>query len=111
MCTESYFTLKCEHVAVSLDVCARVPRGGPTQCTDYKVERPAYPFPSDTKLPACPKSPRCPFELRDGVWNCCWCGKTRNTTGRCGCRMVSSHEEYFCEHVCCERCGKGSYAL
>ncbi|OAA51804.1 hypothetical protein NOR_00397 [Metarhizium rileyi] len=111
MCTESHFLLQCEHSAATLYVCPNVPRGGPTQCKDYKVKQLKYPYPSGTKLPECPKHPCCPFEIRGGCWNCCWCGKVLNTTGRCGCRMVSSHHEYFCEHMCCDNCPKGSYAL
>ncbi|OAQ66254.1 hypothetical protein VFPPC_07830 [Pochonia chlamydosporia 170] len=111
MCTETNYILRCEHVATGVDMCPENTRGVASLCKNYKLEELRYPFTLGKNPPACPKSPACPFEVRGGYWNCCWCGKIWNTTGRCGCRMVAHDHEYFCEHICCDNCGKGSHLL
>ncbi|KAL8377451.1 hypothetical protein RB595_008233 [Gaeumannomyces hyphopodioides] len=58
---------------------------------------------SSPLLPKCPLE-RCPFEERNRCWNCCWCGKQCNDTGRCRCVMIIEGNQVECEHICCGNC-------
>ncbi|CAK7262882.1 hypothetical protein SEPCBS119000_000213 [Sporothrix epigloea] len=53
--------------------------------------------------PKCPL-PDCPFEAKDRCWNCCWCGKGWNESGRCSCIMIIEGNRVQCEHICCPGC-------
>ncbi|ROV92873.1 hypothetical protein VSDG_06336 [Cytospora chrysosperma] len=83
-------------------------------CRNLTSQSIAYPLPpsfqgspsaaaSSPLLPKC-TLPRCPFELRNRCWNCCWCGKGWNEQGRCSCVMIIEGNEVRCEHICCETC-------
>ena len=58
---------------------------------------------SSPLLPKCDLSP-CPFEEKNRLWNCCWCGKEWNEQGRCSCIMIIDGNQVRCEHICCRTC-------
>lgn len=83
-------------------------------CRNLTMQSIAYPMPPSFEgdpstaalsplLPKCPL-PRCPFEALNRCWNCCWCGKGWNETGRCSCVMIIEGNQVRCEHICCETC-------
>ncbi len=53
--------------------------------------------------PKCPLAD-CPFEAKNRCWNCCWCGKGWNESGRCSCIMIIEGNRVQCEHICCPGC-------
>lgn len=109
MCTETTYTLRCEHVVTRTLYCSEAPppsRPGKKRRTCKRVIRSSVPWPPPPERGTpvkCPL-PQCPFELRGGYWNCCWCGKEWNDQGRCSCIMLIDRQEYRCEHICCETC-------
>ncbi|KAI0814693.1 hypothetical protein GGR55DRAFT_632800 [Xylaria sp. FL0064] len=89
MCTETSYTLRCEHVVTQRLYCPDAPP--PTNSCSRRERRtckkcirnsvPWPPPPEYGSLSRCPL-PRCPFEERGGFWNCCWCGKEWNEKGQ-----------------------------
>ncbi|KAK3935871.1 hypothetical protein QBC46DRAFT_270864 [Diplogelasinospora grovesii] len=91
-------------------------------CANLSVQSLPYPTPpsfaaNPASFSSSPLSPRCPlrdcpFEQKNRCWNCCWCGKGWNETGRCSCVMLIEGNEVRCEHICCPQCeaagGEGS---
>ncbi|KAK3326213.1 hypothetical protein B0H66DRAFT_530227 [Apodospora peruviana] len=85
-------------------------------CANLSVQSMPYPTPpsfatdpvsfysSSPLSPRCPLRDECPFEQKQRCWNCCWCGKGWNMTGRCGCVMLIEGNQVRCEHICCEQC-------
>lgn len=65
--------------------------------------------------PRCPLAESCPFEQKNRCWNCCWCGKGWNQTGRCSCIMFIEGNQVRCEHICCPQCepagGNGGWEM
>ncbi|KAK4203050.1 hypothetical protein QBC40DRAFT_304632 [Triangularia verruculosa] len=87
-------------------------------CGNLTVQSLPYPMPpsfaedptifsSSPLSPNCPLSD-CPFEMKGRCWNCCWCGKRGNMTGRCGCVMLVDGNSLQCEHLCCNECEPAS---
>ncbi|KAH8909184.1 hypothetical protein BR93DRAFT_536462 [Coniochaeta sp. PMI_546] len=92
-------------------------------CANLTVQALPYPTPpsyasnpasfwSSPLSPRCPLAADCPFEAKNRCWNCCWCGKAWNETGRCSCIMLIDGNQVQCEHICCLQCepaasGKG----
>ncbi|KAK0735395.1 hypothetical protein B0T21DRAFT_185696 [Apiosordaria backusii] len=70
------------------------------------AENPTF-FSSSPLSPVCPLSD-CPFEMKGRLWNCCWCGKGGNRTGRYGCVMLVEGNSLLCEHLCCNECEPAS---
>ncbi|KAK8063085.1 hypothetical protein PG997_015182 [Apiospora hydei] len=109
MCTETTYTLRCEHVTTrmaSSSSSSRKHHHHKKPCKRVTRTSVAYPPPPEfvgQQPVKCPLSP-CPFEQRGGYWNCCWCGKEWNDQGRCRCVMIIDRQEYRCEHICCETC-------
>ncbi|KAH6655186.1 hypothetical protein BKA67DRAFT_534121 [Truncatella angustata] len=111
MCTETTYTLRCEHVNTLSSYCSDAPSSSKSSTRKQrkpckKVERIAVnhpPPPEFGKEAKCPVE-SCPFEKKDGYWNCCWCGKEWNDTGRCCCVMIIDRQQYRCEHLCCDTC-------
>ncbi|KAK7994717.1 hypothetical protein PG990_013490 [Apiospora arundinis] len=123
MCTETTYTLRCEHVTTRIAYCpeasgsssssssksssstSRKHHHSKKPCKRVTRNSVAYPPPPEFvgQPIKCPLSP-CPFEQRGGYWNCCWCGKEWNDQGRCRCIMIIDRQEYRCEHICCETC-------
>ncbi|KAI1437401.1 hypothetical protein GGR50DRAFT_644824 [Xylaria sp. CBS 124048] len=90
MCTETTYTLRCEHVVRRVLYCPDAP---PPKKHSHKEQRTckrciqnSVPWPPPPDFGGiqirCPLA-RCPFEARGGFWNCCWCGKEWNETGQC----------------------------
>ena len=95
-------------------------------CTNMSVQLMPYPTPpsftadpssysSSPLSPLCPLN-NCPFEQKNRCWNCCWCGKGWNMTGRCSCVLLVDGNQVRCEHLCCAQCeaaggetGRGPY--
>ncbi|KAM7203043.1 hypothetical protein V8F33_002391 [Rhypophila sp. PSN 637] len=84
-------------------------------CSNLSVQSMPYPTPPSfaadptSFYSSSPLSPRCPlrdcpFEQKQRCWNCCWCGKGWNVTGRCGCVMLIEGNQVRCEHICCDQC-------
>ena len=84
-------------------------------CKNLTVQALPYPTPpsyasdpasfwSSPLSPRCPLTADCPFEAKNRCWNCCWCGKAWNETGRCSCVMLIDGNEVQCEHICCPQC-------
>lgn len=83
-------------------------------CANLSIQSLPYPTPPSfsedpSSFSSSPLSPRCPledcpFEQKNRSWNCCWCGKAYNTTGRCGCVMLIGNNQVRCEHICCHQC-------
>ncbi|KAK8137351.1 hypothetical protein PG984_005291 [Apiospora sp. TS-2023a] len=128
MCTETTYTLRCEHVTTRIAYCPEASTSSssssssskssssssrkhhhsktPKPCKRLTRTTVAYPPPPEfvgQQPVKCPLTP-CPFEQRGGYWNCCWCGKEWNDQGRCRCIMIIDRQEYRCEHICCETC-------
>ncbi|KAI3329917.1 hypothetical protein F4824DRAFT_371282 [Ustulina deusta] len=110
MCTETSYTLRCEHVITRRLYCPDAPPTNPRSRIERKTCRKCirnsvpWPPPPEYGTPnRCPLA-RCPFEERGGFWNCCWCGKEWNEKGRCSCIMIIDRQEYRCDHICCETC-------
>ncbi|KAI1190291.1 hypothetical protein F5B17DRAFT_388012 [Nemania serpens] len=87
MCTETSYTLRCEHVVTRTLYCSDAPPLNPRsrreRRTCKRCIRNSVPWPPPPDFGAhirCPLA-RCPFEARGGVWNCCWCGKEWNEKG------------------------------
>lgn len=84
MCTETAYTLRCEHVVTRTLYCSEAPppsRKERRACS--RVIRNAVPWPPPPQFgtqATCPLA-NCPFEERGGYWNCCWCGKEWNSQG------------------------------
>ncbi|KAK4181516.1 hypothetical protein QBC36DRAFT_227294 [Triangularia setosa] len=87
-------------------------------CANLTIQSLPYPMsPSFAESPVffsssplslnCPLSD-CPFEMKGRCWNCCWCGKSGNRTGRCGCVMLVDGNSLRCEHLCCNDCEPAS---
>ncbi|KAH9996740.1 hypothetical protein F4779DRAFT_185161 [Xylariaceae sp. FL0662B] len=81
MCTDTAYTLRCEHVVTRILYCSDAPppsRGSRKQRTTCSwVIRNSVPWPPPPEFGSevtCPLA-RCPFTERGGYWNCCWCGK------------------------------------
>ena len=83
-------------------------------CRNLTTQSTPYPVPpsfqgdpsmaaSSPLLPKCELSP-CPFEEKNRLWNCCWCGKEWNEQGRCSCIMIIDGSQVRCEHICCPTC-------
>lgn len=83
-------------------------------CRNLTTQAIAYPLPPSFEgdpstaaasplLPKCPL-PRCPFEVLNRCWSCCWCGKGFNEQGRCSCIMIIEGNQVRCDHICCETC-------
>jgi hypothetical protein len=115
MCTHTSYTFPCEHVATDIKYCSSAP-APPKKDSKKKlamckkpafVDKEVYPTTASGKAPKCPL-PRCPYEMRGGCWNCCWCGKSGNLRGRCSCVMITEGTEYRCEHICCGTCEYGT---
>ncbi|KAI0977289.1 hypothetical protein F4678DRAFT_8488 [Xylaria arbuscula] len=110
MCTETSYTLRCEHVITRTLYCPDAPPTNPRsrreRRTCRKCIRNSVPWPPPPEYGAPSRCPlaRCPFEERGGLWNCCWCGKEWNEKGRCSCIMIIDRQEYRCDHICCETC-------
>lgn len=110
MCTETTYTLRCEHLTSRIAYCSEA---SPSSKSSRKPRKPCkrvtrvtvpYPPPPEFgQLSKCPLA-TCPFEQRGGNWNCCWCGKEWNDRGRCRCIMIIDRQEYRCEHICCDTC-------
>ncbi|KAH8158634.1 hypothetical protein CIB48_g9614 [Xylaria polymorpha] len=88
MCTETSYTLRCEHVVIRTLYCSDAPPLNPRSRKERKAckkcIRNSVPWPPPPDFGAhirCPL-PKCPFEERGGYWNCCWCGKEWNEKGR-----------------------------
>ncbi|KLU85700.1 hypothetical protein MAPG_04721 [Magnaporthiopsis poae ATCC 64411] len=60
--------------------------------------------PATVQKPDAADAARCPFEEKNRCWNCCWCGKQGNDTGRCRCVMIIEGNHVECEHICCGNC-------
>ncbi|KAI0100466.1 hypothetical protein F4776DRAFT_521426 [Hypoxylon sp. NC0597] len=110
MCTETAYTLRCEHVVTRTLYCSDAPPPSRRSCAERRtcsrVVRNAVPWPPPPQFgmqATCPLV-NCPFEERGGYWNCCWCGKEWNDQGRCSCVMIIDRQEYRCGHICCETC-------
>ncbi|KAK4229778.1 hypothetical protein QBC38DRAFT_471004 [Podospora fimiseda] len=83
-------------------------------CANLSIQALPYPTPPSfsgnlSSFASSPLSPRCPlldcpFEQKHGLWNCCWCGKAYNRTGRCSCVMLIEDNHIRCEHICCHQC-------
>lgn len=84
-------------------------------CANLTIQALPYPMPpsyaenpasflSSPLSPRCPLAANCPFEAKNRCWNCCWCGKARNETGRCSCVMLIDGNQVQCEHICCPQC-------
>ena len=84
-------------------------------CANLTMQSQPYPTPpsfranpasffSSSLSPRCPLGDGCPFEQKNRCWNCCWCGKGWNETGRCGCVMLIEGNQVRCEHLCCWQC-------
>jgi len=88
MCTETSYTLRCEHVVTKMLYCSDAPPLNPhsrrtTRKPCKKCIRNSVPWPPPPDCEqqiVCPL-PHCPFEERGGYWNCCWCGKEWNEKG------------------------------
>ncbi|KAI0505147.1 hypothetical protein F5B22DRAFT_534695 [Xylaria bambusicola] len=91
MCTETAYTLRCEHVVTRRLYCSDAPppptnprsRGGERR-TCRKCIRNSVPWPPPPEYGGAPSRcplARCPYEERGGCWNCCWCGKEWNEKG------------------------------
>ncbi|KAI2470800.1 hypothetical protein F4781DRAFT_389101 [Annulohypoxylon bovei var. microspora] len=85
MCTETAYTLRCEHVVTRTLYCSDAPPPSRRSCgerrTCIRVFRNAVPWPPPPQFGTqCPLA-NCPFEERGGHWNCCWCGKEWNNQG------------------------------
>ncbi|KAI1161619.1 hypothetical protein F5B18DRAFT_627576 [Nemania serpens] len=100
MCTETSYTLRCEHVVTRTLYCPDAPPLNPRsrreRRTCKRCIRNSVPWPPPPDFGAhirCPLA-RCPFEARGGVWNCCWCGKEWNEKGE------SSMKKYACACGC-----------
>ncbi|KAI2607816.1 hypothetical protein GGR54DRAFT_619687 [Hypoxylon sp. NC1633] len=88
MCTETAYTLRCEHVVTRTLYCSDAP---PPSRQSHRERRPcnrvirnAVPWPPPPQFgtqASCPLA-NCPFEQRGGYWNCCWCGKEWNDQGQ-----------------------------
>ncbi|KAH8879560.1 hypothetical protein GQ53DRAFT_755880 [Thozetella sp. PMI_491] len=83
-------------------------------CENLQIQSVDYPLPPSAQddpatYPAsllfarCPLE-TCPFEQKNRFWNCCWCGKRGNVTGRCTCVLVFEGNLVRCEHFCCATC-------
>jgi hypothetical protein len=134
MCHQTTYMLPCEHVKTQVIYCAEAsmvsgPRGksgtrgssrrAPRRpCRNLTRQSLPYPTPpsfvgspstaaSSLLVPKCPLA-SCPFEIKNRCWNCCWCGKTANETGRCDCIMIIDGSEVQCEHLCCDTCEAAS---
>ncbi|RYC63136.1 hypothetical protein CHU98_g3094 [Xylaria longipes] len=88
MCTETSYTLRCEHVVSRTLYCPDAPPLNPRSRKERKTcrrcIRNSVPWPPPPDFGAhirCPLA-KCPFEERGGYWNCCWCGKEWNEKGR-----------------------------
>lgn len=88
---------------------------GKRPCANMTIQSSPYPTPpsyasdpasfSQSPLsPRCPLAGSCPFEQKNRCWNCCWCGKSWNQTGRCSCVMLIEGSQVRCEHICCPQC-------
>ncbi|KAK3995586.1 hypothetical protein QBC44DRAFT_319857, partial [Cladorrhinum sp. PSN332] len=83
-------------------------------CANLSIQSLPYPTPpsfseNPSLISSSPSSPRCPlsdcpFEQNKRLWNCCWCGKAYNMTGRCSCVMLIDNNKVRCEHICCHQC-------
>ncbi|OIW29429.1 hypothetical protein CONLIGDRAFT_631498 [Coniochaeta ligniaria NRRL 30616] len=84
-------------------------------CANLTIQALPYPTPpsyasnpasffSSPLSPRCPLAADCPFEAKNRCWNCCWCGKAWNETGRCSCVMLIDGNQVQCEHICCSQC-------
>ncbi|KAB5550876.1 hypothetical protein GE09DRAFT_1123995 [Coniochaeta sp. 2T2.1] len=84
-------------------------------CKNLTVQALPYPMPpsyasnpqsflSSPLSPRCPLAADCPFAQKNRCWNCCWCGKAWNETGRCSCVMLIDGNQVQCEHICCPQC-------
>jgi hypothetical protein len=119
MCSQTTYTLPCEHVRTIVTYC---PAAQPIKkaphtrkpCANTSHTSVPYPPPSgfgydqfSSSLPKCPLA-SCPFEQRNRCWNCCWCGKSWNVGGRCSCVMIIDGNEYSCDHICCSTCEAAS---
>lgn len=92
-----------------------LPKAPKRPCVNLSVQALPYPTPpsyaadpasffASPLSPRCPLAGDCPFEQKNRCWNCCWCGKAWNETGRCGCVMLIDGSEVQCEHICCLQC-------
>ncbi|KAI0392833.1 hypothetical protein F5Y17DRAFT_434875 [Xylariaceae sp. FL0594] len=115
MCTETSYTLRCEHVVTKMLYCADAYYAAPdlSSETGKEVLMPCemmvrtsvpWPPPEEDVVVACPLGPDCPFESKGGFWNCCWCGKEWNERGRCACVMLIDGQQFRCDHICCNTC-------
>lgn len=124
MCTETTYTLPCQHVRTVTSYCPSAPAhrsskhartssgrsggGGRARQTcgnaiARTIPHPPPPHISPHSVPKCPLA-TCPYEARNRRWNCCWCGKSWNEGGRCSCVMIIDGSEVRCEHICCATC-------
>lgn len=120
MCTETTYTLPCQHVRTITSYCSSAPapsrskssRSGRSAgaqrqtCANTMartIPHPPPPHISAVSVPKCPLA-TCPYEARNRRWNCCWCGKSWNEGGRCSCVMIIDGSEVRCEHICCATC-------
>lgn len=114
MCTETTYTLPCQHVRTVTTYCPSAPaprpkhlRSSPRQTCANAIARtiphPPPPHISPLSVPKCPLA-TCPYEARNRRWNCCWCGKSWNEGGRCSSVMIFDGSEVRCEHICCATC-------
>lgn len=107
MCQLLTYDLICCHSSQKWDYCAESQANGRIPCKSQTHRVVSYPTPPEFEpAPLCHR-PECHFNRLDGVWNCCWCGKTHNTTGRCSGMMIYQ-ELTTCDHICCPFCERGS---
>ncbi|KAL7785485.1 hypothetical protein V8C37DRAFT_319734 [Trichoderma ceciliae] len=106
MCRLLIYDLICCHSSQKWDYCPESQTSGRIPCKSQTFKVVSYPTPAQFEpAPTCHRS-ECHFHRLDGVWNCCWCGKTCNTTGRCSGGMMY-YEYTTCDHICCPFCKRG----
>ncbi|KAI1475352.1 hypothetical protein K445DRAFT_19184 [Daldinia sp. EC12] len=100
MCTETAYTLRCEHVVTRTLYCSDAPppsrQSRKERRTCNRVIRNAVPWPPPPQFgtqATCPLA-NCPFEERGGYWNCCWCGKEWNDQGKFGSTILTMSQSF-----------------
>ncbi|KAH7311509.1 hypothetical protein B0I35DRAFT_438211 [Stachybotrys elegans] len=102
MCQIIKYYLLCTHGVSDIQPCQNGSKERP--CAHAQITTHVYPK-EGVSFPRCKlRRTECPFEDKDGLWNCCNCGYWGNDAGRCKSVMVEAEETFPCDHICCDGC-------